>query len=85
MRTVRLDPELETDVQQAAELEGVTVSEFIRRALAKESKSVLARRGTHRLSLFIGSVCSEEPTDATKAKEMYRESVRRKASQWKER
>jgi hypothetical protein len=84
MKTVRLDPVLEAQVEQAAEMQGLSVSAFIRRALEKESSEVLSRRAGHRLAAFIGSVCSEEPTDSSRIKEAYRASIVKKATEWKE-
>ncbi len=42
MRSVRLDKDLDRRVEQAAGKLGVTVSEFIRRAVRQESDAVLA-------------------------------------------
>jgi hypothetical protein len=85
MKTVRLDPDLEAKVEQAASREGLTVSAFIRRALEKECAHTDSRLASHRLAPYIGAVCSEHPTDASRIKEIYRQGVLKKAAKWKER
>ncbi|HEY0933147.1 MAG TPA: DUF1778 domain-containing protein, partial [Trebonia sp.] len=42
MRSLRLDPDLEERLKRAAALEGSTVSEFIRRAVAERASQVIA-------------------------------------------
>jgi hypothetical protein len=48
MRSVRLDPELDRQVRRAAEIEGESVSEFIRRAVAKQAEETLMGSGRER-------------------------------------
>ena len=56
MRSIRLEPGLDERVQRAAEAEGATVSEFLRRAAAERAERTLSTRNSHRLGDVIGSV-----------------------------
>jgi hypothetical protein len=56
MRSLRLDPQLDRRVRRAAELEGSTVSEFIRQAAAERAERTLGERPTERLRDVIGVV-----------------------------
>ena len=54
MRTVRFDPELDELVKRAAALEGVSVSEFLRRSAAERARLVVPT--ADRLRDVLGSV-----------------------------
>jgi len=56
MRSVRLDDEMEQRVRRAAKAEGVTVSEFIRRAAADRSESTLSADAESRLADVLGAI-----------------------------
>lgn len=54
MRSVRIDDELDARMQDAASREGVTVSEFIRAAVAERTERVLERDSLDGWHDFIG-------------------------------
>jgi hypothetical protein len=56
MRSLRLDPELDRQVQQAAAMKGESVSEFIRRAAAARADETLAEQGRERFADVAGAV-----------------------------
>lgn len=56
MRSLRLDPELDARVRQAATVEGSSISEFLRRAAAERAERTLAKRGSERLADVVGIV-----------------------------
>lgn len=56
MRSLRLSTELDERVRQAAELEGSSVSEFLRRAANERAGRMLAVDPVERLSYAIGAV-----------------------------
>jgi hypothetical protein len=56
MRSVRLDPDLDERVRRAAEVEGSTVSEFIRNAITERTERTLSSRLSDRLVDVIGAV-----------------------------
>ena len=58
MRSVRLDNEMDQRVCRAAELEGISVSEFIRRAAADRSERTLSARAEDRLADVLGTIRS---------------------------
>lgn len=58
MRSLRIDSELDARIQRAAELEGSTVSEFIRAAAAERADRALASRPSDRLADVIGVINS---------------------------
>ncbi len=59
MRSVRLDKYLDDLVRRAADREGETVSEFLRRAAAERAERTLAIRPTTQLDDVIGAVRSK--------------------------
>jgi len=59
VRSLRLDPELDALVRNAAACEGASVSEFLRRAAAARAEQVLAQSPSDRLRDVIGVVRSE--------------------------
>jgi len=73
MRSIRLDPELDELVQRAAAHEGVSVSEFLRRAAADRARSTLANRD--QLHDVIGAVKSDGGT-ARRSGEAFAELLR---------
>jgi hypothetical protein len=56
MRSLRLNAELDEQVQRAAALEGSSVSEFLRRAAAERAERALAGDPGERLAYAIGVV-----------------------------
>jgi Ribbon-helix-helix protein, copG family len=56
MRSVRLDHDMDLRVRRAAELEGVSVSEFLRRAAADRSERTLSASAEDRLADVLGTV-----------------------------
>lgn len=56
MRSIRLDDELDMRVRQAAEAEGASVSEFIRRAASERADRTLATSASERLADVLGVV-----------------------------
>lgn len=54
MRSLRLEPELDDRVRRAADAEGSSVSEFLRRAAAERADRTLAERNSERLADVIG-------------------------------
>jgi len=61
MRSVRLDPVLDEQVRRAAQEEGVTVSEFIREAVAERAARTTGGHNRERLSDVIGMVNGSSP------------------------
>lgn len=59
MKSVRLDPEVEKQLERAAEIAGVTESEFIREAIRRQANQVLGRSLEARLGDVIGTVRSK--------------------------
>ncbi len=56
MRSLRLSPELDEQVRQAAALEGSSVSEFLRRAAGERAERALGAEPRERLAYAIGVV-----------------------------
>ena len=56
MRSIRLNDELDVRVRQAAEAEGASVSEFIRRAAGERADHVLSTGASERLADVLGAV-----------------------------
>jgi hypothetical protein len=59
MRSVRLDDETESRVRRAAAIEGVSVSEFLRRAASDRSERILSTGAADRLSDVVGTIRSQ--------------------------
>ena len=56
MRSLRLDPDLDEKVRQAAAVKGESVSEFLRRAAAERAEETLATRPSERFADVAGVV-----------------------------
>jgi len=56
MRSLRLDPELDRRVRLAAELEGESVSQFLREAAETRVEQTLGGRGRERFADVAGSI-----------------------------
>lgn len=56
MRSVRLDAELESRLEEAARLEGKPVSSIIREAIDERCEAILGQRLAHRLRDVTGIV-----------------------------
>lgn len=61
MKSVRLDPELEQRLGQAAAAANVSESQLIREAIAERCRAILGDRLDHRLGDVIGSVRGRGP------------------------
>jgi hypothetical protein len=64
MLTVRLDDRLNTLARRAAAMEGASVSEFTRRAIAERAERALSSDASGRLADVIGTVHSGGAGDA---------------------
>ncbi len=58
MRSLRLAPELDDLVRRAADREGASVSEFLRRAASERAARTLGERPSDRLADLLGAVRS---------------------------
>jgi hypothetical protein len=58
MRSVRLDDEMDHRVRRAAEIEGISVSEFLRRAASDRSERTLSAGAEDRLNDVLGAIRS---------------------------
>ncbi len=56
MRSLRLDNELDEMTQRAAAIEGSSVSEFMRRAIAERAERTLAGGTQERLGDVVGAI-----------------------------
>ena len=56
MKSVRLDPALESKLREAARLEGISESALIRQAIEQRCDAILSNRADLRLADVIGSV-----------------------------
>ncbi len=56
MRSIRLDDRLDEIARKAASIEGASVSEFMRRAIAERAERTLADGAPERLKDVLGSV-----------------------------
>jgi len=73
MRSVRLSPELEKRLKQAAEAAGEPVSAFIRKAVEERCEATLSKLSTAELlKEFIGSV-NGRPTDSSRYRDILTE------------
>ena len=78
MLTVRLDPQLEEKAKRAASAEGISVSEFVRRALEKECRSVRGERLDVLLADLVGSASSGGSNAARKTGRAFKELLARR-------
>ena len=60
MRSVRLDPEMDGRLRRAAAVEGLSVSEFIRRAAADRANHTLSDRAEQPLRDVLGAINSDK-------------------------
>lgn len=79
MKSVRLGPDLEAKLSEAARVAGVSESELIRGAIDERSGAILADRLDSRLTGLIGAVRSKGGR-ATKAHERYRELLKQRTT-----
>lgn len=75
MKSVRLDPQLQSRLKQAARLAGVTESDFIRAAIAERTDAALTDSLEGRLAGLLGSVQSKGGR-ARRAHERYGEILK---------
>ncbi|NLT07710.1 MAG: CopG family transcriptional regulator [Solirubrobacterales bacterium] len=80
MRSLRLDPDLDKRVQRAAEREGVSVSEFLRRAAEERADRTLERKPSEILSFFVGAQTGDTTVVAARGKELWGRYVEEKHS-----
>ena len=59
MRSVRLDPTLESRLTEAAKITGQPVSSIIRDAIEERCDAILGDRLIHRMQDLIGVVCTK--------------------------
>lgn len=59
MKSVRLDSEVEKQLERAAKISGVSESEFIREAIRRQADHVLGNSLEERLADVVGTVKSE--------------------------
>ncbi len=59
MKSVRLDAEIEKQLERAAEISGVSESEFIRKAIRAQADQVLGESLDARLADIVGTVRSK--------------------------
>ncbi len=77
MKSVRLDPSLQARLKQAAQLAGISESDFIRAAIAERSEAILADNLDVRLAGLVGTVRSKGGR-ARQAHERYRQLLTRR-------
>ena len=77
MKSVRLDPDLEAMLKEAAHAAGVSESNFIRAAIAERSQATLADRLEGRLTGLVGAISSRGGR-AAQAHQRYRELLKRR-------
>jgi hypothetical protein len=56
MRSLRLDPELDRTIREAAAMRGESVSEFIRHAAERRAEETLAEQGRERFADVAGAI-----------------------------
>lgn len=79
MKSVRLDPDLQARLKEAARTAGVSESEFIRAAIADRSAATLADRLEGSLTGLVGAIRSKGGR-AGKAHERYRELLKQRSA-----
>jgi Arc/MetJ-type ribon-helix-helix transcriptional regulator len=80
MKSVRLDEEVEKQLERAAEIAGVSESEFIREAIRRQAGRVLGESLEVRLADVVGTVRSEGGR-ARRAHDQFRETLKRERRQ----
>jgi predicted transcriptional regulator len=75
VKSVRLESDLETRLERAAQMEGVSESEFMRRAIAERVDLRLSDTLENRLEGILGTINSNRG-HAAHAHERYRELLR---------
>ena len=80
MKSVRLDEEVEKQLERAAEIAGVSESEFIREAIRRQAGQVLGESLEVRLADVVGTVQSEGGR-ARRAHDQFRETLKRERRQ----
>lgn len=75
MKSVRLDAELEIQLRRAAELAGISESEFIRKAIAERAAATLGGRLEDELVGLVGAIRSDGGRAAA-AHDSFRELLR---------
>lgn len=76
MRSVRLDSDLERQLERAAAVRGESASEFIRRAVAERAEQTFEGAGRERFADVIGSIHSKGGR-ARQTGEAFAETLRR--------
>lgn len=80
MKSVRLDPEVEKQLERAAEIAGISESEFIREAIRRQADKVLGGSLDARLADVIGTVRSEGGR-ARRAHDQFRDLLKKERQQ----
>ena len=80
MKSVRLDPEVENQLGRAAEIAGVSESEFIREAIRRQADQVLGESLEARLADVVGAVRSKGGR-ARRSHDHYRELLKKERRQ----
>jgi hypothetical protein len=75
MKSVRLGEALEDRLERAASLAGMSESEIIREAVAKECDEILGTSLYEQIKPFIGVVASDAGGDARRAGEIFGDLV----------
>jgi len=79
MKSVRLDAALEARLRRAAELHGVSESEFIRQAIDERATATLSGRLEDDMAGLIGAISSEGGRAAA-AHDRFRELLRKRGA-----
>lgn len=79
MKSVRLDTEIEKQLERAAEISGVSESEFIREAIRRQADQILGQSLETRLADVVGTVRSEGGR-ARRAHDRFRETLKKERS-----
>lgn len=76
VKSVRLDPQIEARLREAARLAHVSESRIIRDAIAEHTDAILANRLDYQIADLIGSVAGGEPR-ADRAHEAFEELLQK--------
>jgi predicted DNA-binding protein len=80
MKSVRLGPEVENQLKRAAEIAGVSESEFIREAICRQADQVLGESLEARLADVVGTVRSTGGR-ARRAHDHFRDLLKKETQQ----
>lgn len=80
MKSVRLDAEVEKQLERAAEVAGITESEFIREAIRRQASQVLGETLEARLADVVGTLRSKGGR-ARRAHDQFRKTLKKESRQ----